>query len=88
MLEFTVHKADQDWEYEGTVTLIIESLLNSLNLVFYSENDSVVPYSRKEVWEKIGGKKGCLDKFGVFWPEDEDFIVSRVTRISKGSSYM
>uniref|UniRef100_A0A1X7UFM1 Protein kinase domain-containing protein n=1 Tax=Amphimedon queenslandica TaxID=400682 RepID=A0A1X7UFM1_AMPQE len=40
--EFTIHKANQDWEYK--------------------EHDSVVPYSRKEVWEKIG-KNECYASY-------------------------
>ena len=41
--------------------------------MYYSEHGSVVPYNRKEIWTKIGGKKNWMDKAGLYYPEDDGF---------------
>ena len=69
--------------FEGKVTFKT-LVIAAMKLVYYSERGSVVPYTRKEIWAKINGKEDCFDRYGVFWPEDDEFVVSRITRISKG----
>ena len=68
--------------FEGKVTFKT-LVIAAMKLVYYSERGSVVPYTRKEIWAKINGKEDCFDRYGVFWPEDDEFVVSRITSCVK-----
>ncbi len=85
----TLRPSEDDY-YESitpTYRSVCDNLLMNLSIsVFYSEKSSVVPLSRSEVWAQIGGVEGGVNRgAGVFLPEVEDFIVTRVVCCQKGT---
>ena len=52
--------------------------------VYYSEEDSIVPKSRNEVWVEISGAENLMDRYDPFLPERFGYRVVQVFLIEDG----